>query len=80
VPGQHRTPRQWFRRAERGRNGQPQPGRHTYEYHYSVDTGVGMHPVGGARRVTLAEHLGDNAQDISTDDRGDRFSHTPSKG
>lgn len=80
MAGQHRTPRQWFRRAARGRPDQPQPGRHTYEYRYNVDVGVGMHPVGAARRVTFAEHMSEGAQDISTDDRGDRFSHTPLKG
>lgn len=79
MSGAHRVPAGWFRRPERGRPEQP-PGRHTPEYLASVAAGVGMYPLGEPGRVTFSQHHGHTAQDVATDDRGDRFSHRPTKG
>ena len=72
--GQHRAPGGWFRRAPRGRAGQPHNGRHTPEYveqhgpQVGGMHGVGMFPLGAAGRESLAQH---HAGDP---DRGDRYS------
>lgn len=80
MTGRHHLRTGWFRRIPEGRPEQPQPGRHAPEYLAAVAPDVGMYPLGEPGRVTFSQHHGHTAQDVATDDRGDRFSHRPTKG
>ena len=76
MTGAHRAGGRWFR-APRGRAAQPEHGRHSPEYLAAVEPDRGLYPMGEAQRVSWAAHIGDNAQDIETDDRGDRLTWRP---
>lgn len=72
MRGRHRARNGWFRRPT-GNPDQPQPGRHTHDYHHNVAPEIGMHPLGAARRQTPENNTHSDHDRESDNDPGRLF-------